>query len=311
MNTDNRYYAYLPSTSRNSSSNSTNRNAHYQYYDSRLRSRQQTLYEYQLSNRSPNRSTYVSTSHQYSYQPPSFLQESSSTPANVIADLGEPISIFDDIKPLEYRRPMVALPLPSTYIPPDPTQRASASDVRLATAHALREQLLTDIERSISDIDRELTSLERRPSIPRYIPPRFSPIKELDVRDFSCIALFCFFFNRILSIFQNQDENLFRKTRQPTKTVNAALRQPIPSINSPSYQQIQQASTHSTSRERHSGSSKIWPNKPKRVYEVIPSLTSDSRKTSRQSSVGAQHEQVKISEIQSPQSRIKTGDKRK
>ena len=194
MNNDNRYYAYLPSTnstSRNSSSNSSNQNAHYQYYDLRLRSRQQTLYEYQLSNRYPNRSTYISPRHQYSYQPPSFLQETSSTSTNIIADLGEPISVFDDIKPLEYRPPLVAPPLPSTYIPPDPTQRPSASDIRLATAHALREQLLTDIERSISDIDRELTSLERRPSIPRYIPPRFSPIKELDVRRF---LLYCSLF---------------------------------------------------------------------------------------------------------------------
>ena len=92
------------------------------------------------------------------------------------------------------------------------------------------------------------------------------------------------------------------------KMIDAARKQPIPSINSPVHQQ---ASTHSMSKERHSSSSKIWPNKPKRVYEVIPSLTSDSRKTSRQSSVGAQHEQIKINEIPSPQSRIKTSDKRK
>lgn len=190
QNSDNRYYAYLPpgnSTSRNSSSNSTNRNAHYQYYDPRIRTQQQTqqtLYEYQYSNTSPNRSShslYGSSHDQHHYQPPSFLQELPPSSANSIADLGEPISIFDDIKPLEYQRSVVAAPLPSAYVPPDPNRRPSVSDVRLATAHVFREQLLTDIERSIDDIDRDLTSLERKPSGPRYIPPRFSPIIELDV----------------------------------------------------------------------------------------------------------------------------------
>jgi hypothetical protein len=203
QNNDNKYYAYLPPTttrsSQNSSSSSPNRNTHFQYYDPRLRNQQQAqqaLYEYQYSNTSPNRSPptlYGSSHNQHYYQPPSFLQDlppsfleelptSSSDP---IADLGEPISVFDDLKPIEHRRSIVvAPPLPSTYRPPDPSRRPSASDVHLATAHVFREQLITDIQRSISDIDRELTSLERRPSVPRYVPPRFSPIIELDVRHF-------------------------------------------------------------------------------------------------------------------------------
>ncbi|CAF0862886.1 unnamed protein product [Rotaria sordida] len=292
-NNNNRYYAYLPPTgppsSRNSSSNSINRNAHYQYYDPRLRARQQTqqnLYEIQYSNRSPNRSPpslYGSPRNQYSYQLPPFLQDlPSSLSANTIADLGEPISIFDDIKPLEQRRAIVAPPLPSTYVPPNPSQRPSVSDVRLATAHVLRGQLLDDIERTINDIDRDLTSLERRPSVQRYMPPRFSPIIELDT----------------------QDENLFRQTTNTNKPVSVPTRKPIPMITSPVNKRIQQTSAHSTTtKERNSGtSSQLWPNKPKRFYEVIPSLTSDSRKTSRQSSVGPQHEQIKITEIQSPQS---------
>lgn len=190
QNSDNRYYAYLPSgnsTSRNSSSHSTNRNTHYQYYDPRLRTQQQTqqaLLEYQYSNTSPTRrsSPYGSPYNQHHYQPPSFLQELPPTTAESISDLGEPISVFDDIKPLEHRRSIVASSLPSTYVPPDPNRRPSASDIRLATANVLREKLLTDIERSINDIDRDLTSLERRPSGPRYMPPRFSPIEELDVK---------------------------------------------------------------------------------------------------------------------------------
>jgi len=190
-NSENRYYGYLPnSTTRNSSSNSSNRNTHYQYYDPRLRTQQQaqqTLYEYQYSYGSPGRSpsfTYGSSYNpRHHYQPPSFPQDLPPSSANSISDLGEPISIFHDIKPLEHRRSIASSSLPAlTYIPPDPTRRPSASDVRLATAQVLREQLLSDIEHTITDIDRELTSLERRPSGPRYVPPRFSPIVELDVR---------------------------------------------------------------------------------------------------------------------------------
>ena len=194
QNSDNKHYAYLPPTSSrssaNSSSYSTNRSTHYQYYDPRLRNQQQAqkaLYEYQYSNTSPNRSpptVYGSSHNQHYYQPPSFLQELPSTSVDSIDDLGGPLSIFDDLKPLEHRRSIVAPALPSTYIPPDPSRRPSASDVRLATAHVMREQLLTDIQHSITDIDRELTALERRPSVPRYVPPRFSPIIELDARTF-------------------------------------------------------------------------------------------------------------------------------
>ena len=189
LNNDNKYYAFLPpansTTSRNSSSNSSNRNAHYQYYDPRIRNQQQVqqaLYHYQYSSRSPNRNlpALYGPGH---YQPPSFLEELPPSSAKSVSDLGEPISVFDDIQPLEHRRSIVTPSLPSSYVPPNPNRRPSISDVRLATAQVLREQLLTDIERSITDLDRELTTFERRPSGPRYVPPRFSPIIELDVRE--------------------------------------------------------------------------------------------------------------------------------
>ena len=195
---DNRFYAFLPpggsTPGRNASSQSTNRNNHYHYYDPRLRSQQQlqqSLYEYQYSPTSPHRTPaalYASPRRQYQYPSSNaLLEELSSISTNAIADLGEPISIFDDIQPLEYRQPSVftSLPAPSRYVPPDSSRRPSASEVRLATANVLREKLLTDIERTIDDIDRDLTSLERRPSGPRYLPPRFSPIDELTVRGFS------------------------------------------------------------------------------------------------------------------------------
>lgn len=222
QNNDNRHHAFLPpansTSSRNSSSNSANRNAHYQYYDPRLRTQQQaqqSLYEYQYSSLSPSRSrsrpSLYGSGH---YQPPSFLEELSPSSANSVSDLGEPISIFDDIKPLEHRRSLTNASLPSSYVPPDPSRRPSASDVRLATAHVFRERLLTDIEQSISDIDREITSLERRPSGPRYLPPRFSPIIELDVKKrniFSSISSECtigyFRIKTIISFGQQQRLN--------------------------------------------------------------------------------------------------------
>ncbi len=74
---------------------------------------------------------------------------------------------------------------------------------------------------------------------------------------------------------------------------------------------IQQTSAHTTAtvtRERNSVSSQIWPNKPKRVYQVIPSLTSDSKKTSRHSSIGGQQESIKITEIQSPLKPLEKGE---
>ena len=196
QNDDNRFYAFLPPNGSTSSRApmipSPNRNAHYQFYDPRLRSQhqlQQNLFEYQYSSTNPQRSLpslYGSPRHQYHYpSSSSLINELSTISTNTISDLGEPISVFDEIQPLEHRRSTAivpAAPLPSRYIPPDATRRPSATDVRLVTANVLREQLLTDIERTFDDIDRELTSLERRPSVPRYLPPRFSPIAEFDVR---------------------------------------------------------------------------------------------------------------------------------
>ncbi|CAF3330528.1 unnamed protein product [Rotaria socialis] len=298
-NTNNKYYSYMPPTnstsSRNPSSNSTNRNAHYQYYDPRLRTRQQaqqSLYEYQYSSTSPNRkspgSIYGSPRRQPSYQPPSFLQELPSSSADSISDLGEPISVFDDIQPLEYRRGIVAPALSSTYMPPDPSQRVSLNDNRIATAQALREQLLNDIQHSIVDIDRELTSLDKRTPVPRYLPPRFSPIVEFDAHDV----------------------NPFRQIKKTNKPVSVPVKKTVPIVTSPMSKTIQQTSAHSSiAKENSSANSQTWPNKPKRIYQVIPSLTSDSRKTSRQSSVGAQHEHIKISEIYSNQSTPKLVDK--
>ena len=99
------------------------------------------------------------------------------------------------------------------------------------------------------------------------------------------------------------------------QSISLPVREPIPIVTSPVHKPIQQTSAHSTAtttagRDRNSGGSLAWPNRPKRVYQVIPSLN-NSRKTSRQSSVGGQHDHIKISEIQSPQSSAKPSEKRK
>jgi len=89
------------------------------------------------------------------YQPSSFLQNLTSSTTNTIADL---------VEPLEHRRSMVASPLPSTYIPSNPSPLSSVNAV------ILREQLLTNIQHSINDIDRDLTSFERQPSVSCFSP---------------------------------------------------------------------------------------------------------------------------------------------
>lgn len=99
-----------------------------------------------------------------------------------------------------------------------------------------------------------------------------------------------------------------------TQSISLPVRRPVPIVTSPVQKPTQQTSAHSTTttavRDRNSGNSQAWPNKPKRIYEVIPSLN-DSRKTSRQSSVGGHHDRIKISEIQTPQSSAKPSGKRK
>jgi len=105
------------------------------------------------------------------YQPSSFLQNLTSSTTNTIADL---------VEPLEHRRSIVASPLPSTYIPSNPSPLSSVNAVNLTQAYGLREQLLNNIQHSINDIDRDLTSFERQPSV-----SCFSPIIKPNVKSIS------------------------------------------------------------------------------------------------------------------------------
>ncbi|CAF0975147.1 unnamed protein product, partial [Adineta steineri] len=140
------------------------------------------LPSYSPPSRNGNRQNYDPIQHTEQALYPNIPLNSRNTSANVqhqpqslpiISNLSEPISIFDDLKPLARHRSNLSS-LSSGYIPPNPIQRSSVSDARLFTANAMRERLLTDIHDNITEIDRELSTLEIRPSISNYIPPRFS-----------------------------------------------------------------------------------------------------------------------------------------
>ncbi|CAF1319769.1 unnamed protein product [Rotaria sp. Silwood1] len=161
QNNDYRNYSYLPPSISTSS-----RNTDHQYYKRHLCAAQIIS----------SNTTLIPT-----YTSPSFPQQYQLS--TIISNLGEPTSIFDDRKPLPHRRHTIAA-LPPIYIPPNPSRRSSVHDARLATASATRQRLLTDIQRNISEINRELSSLAPRCSIPRYIPPLFSSFAHVQQTSF-------------------------------------------------------------------------------------------------------------------------------
>jgi len=144
-----RCYSHLPL-----SSSTYSRNNHHQYNDSRLHIQ---------------RSLYSNTTPIVTYTPPRFHQQ--YQPSTNISDLAEPLSVFDDLKFPKHHRSNV-IPFPLVRIPSNPTQRTSVNDPRLATSSVARKRLLHDIQHNISEIDQELSLLERRPSI----LPRISSI---------------------------------------------------------------------------------------------------------------------------------------
>ena len=91
---------------------------------------------------------------------PSFYFQHQYQTSATISDLGEPISIFDDIKSCKYSQSNAFL-VPSTYSPLSPSRYPSINDERLATASTIRERLLTGIQRSINEIDEELSLLKK------------------------------------------------------------------------------------------------------------------------------------------------------
>ena len=205
QNSDHRNYYYLPP-----STSSSSRNTYYQYYDPRLRTQQ---------------SYYSNTTSIPTYNPPNFQHQ--YQPSRSISDLTEPLSVFDDLKPSQYHQSNTTT-FPLIYLPSILNRRSSVDDARLSATSVIREQLLTDIERNITEIDRELSSLEQRPSIPP------TPLIQ----------------HRISTFIQSR----------------------------------------LTSSHLPNGNDQIWPNKPKRVYKVIPRITSESKKTSQQSTPKLTHQ---------------------
>ena len=136
----------------------SSQNTYYQYYNHRRHPRQ-----FRYSNGAAI-NTYAFSHLQQWYQP-----------SVEISDLAEPISVFDDLR-YPPHRPSDVFPFPSVYTPPNPTRRIPAiSNERFATASAMRERLLKDIQQNINEIDREITSLEQRSTFSQYIQSRRSP----------------------------------------------------------------------------------------------------------------------------------------
>ncbi|CAF0796469.1 unnamed protein product [Rotaria sordida] len=161
QNNDYRNYSHLPP-----SISTYSRNTDHQYYKPRSRTAQI------ISSNTTLIPAFTSPSFPHEYQ-------LSTTTSN----LEEPISIFDNQKPPPHRRYTIA-GFPPVYIPPNPSRRLSVHDARLMAASATRQRLLTDIQRNINEIDRELSSLPPKCSIPRYIPPRFSSFADVPQTSF-------------------------------------------------------------------------------------------------------------------------------
>ncbi|CAM4884664.1 unnamed protein product [Rotaria socialis] len=198
QNNDFRHYSFLPPSSKTSA-----RNTHYQYYDRRLRTKQ-NIY---------SNMTQIPT---YSSPRSPYHSQSSTT----VADLGEPISAFHDIAPPVYRQPAVTS-LPLVRQPSNISRQASINNERMARASVMRERILQGIQHNMSEIDQELSSLKKRPSISHHIPPRLTPLVNT----------------------------------QPTSAHKST---PSPNVES-----------------------KNWPNKQKKVYQVVPRISSEMSKTSQ------------------------------
>jgi hypothetical protein len=158
QNNDKRYYPYVSpgnsQSSRHLSSNDTNQNA---LYNAHLGTPQQPVFHESQHSHTSSNGNLPSLYDSSRYRP--------SSTTNTIADL---------VEPLEHRRSIVASPLSSAHIPSDPSPLSSVNAANLAQAYVLREQLLTNIQHSINDIDRDLTSFEQQPSVSRF-PPIIKP----------------------------------------------------------------------------------------------------------------------------------------
>lgn len=90
-----------------------------------------------------------------------------------ISDLAEPLSVFDDTRFSRSRRSNV-IPLAPVHQPIDDDRQITFHATQFQTACAFRERLLIDIQQNITEIDQELSLLERRPIMSRPAPLRLT-----------------------------------------------------------------------------------------------------------------------------------------
>ncbi|CAF4584153.1 unnamed protein product [Rotaria sp. Silwood1] len=195
------YFLLIPSNSTSS------RKIYNSSYDLRLRTQQSSYL-----NTTPI-STYSKSRVQHQYQP-----------STTVSNLVKPSLVLDNQKSSKYYRPPVTS-LPLIYKPPNSSRQSSTNDDRLATASVMREHLLENIQRNISEIDQELSSLKKRSSMSNYVSPRFPPIVD-------------------------------QRSTSTHKKISLAK-----------------------------DDIKIWPNTPKKIYQVVPRITNEIEKPSQQSTL--------------------------
>ena len=110
-----------------------------------------------------------------SYTTSDFFQQYPTTTR--ISDLAEPLSVFDDVRFSRPRQPNPG-PLAPVYERINTDRQVTLHATRFQTACAFRERLLIDIQQNITEIDQELSLLERRPIMSRPAPLRLTSMSQ-------------------------------------------------------------------------------------------------------------------------------------
>ncbi|CAF1460017.1 unnamed protein product [Adineta ricciae] len=161
-------------------------------------------------------------------------------PLPAIPDASDPLTVFDDRQPRARLRSNTSS-LSSGYIPPNPLQRSSVSDARLATANAMRERLLTDIQDNIMEIERELSTLEVRPTIANYIPSHYSATSQKSVQPKRSHHHICK--NCQTSIDERSDSSIEEEESEKRRKSKKKVYEVIPKTASPAEKTLKRSTT--------------------------------------------------------------------
>ncbi|UJR35838.1 hypothetical protein I4U23_028584 [Adineta vaga] len=96
------------------------------------------------------------------YQSSLSFQRLLTLSTSTIADLADPLSIFDEIEVSKQRRSLAVSSLPSEYKSAESDRLPVLNNINRNRADVFREQKLIDIQHSIHDIEEDLTSFERQ-----------------------------------------------------------------------------------------------------------------------------------------------------